>query len=119
MERPPSAHAGTQARTPPAEMVAGQKQHQSSDEIKDLEILHPSPAACILPMCFGEAGKRRHLQCPVMFPEGFVLSGSLPTGVCTGHLDGQVISNVLFLPNSGGHVLKKEVFSPPVFFWEH
>lgn len=56
-ERPPSAHAGTQARMPPAEVVAGQKQHQSSEEIKDLEILHPVSAACILPVCFGEAGE--------------------------------------------------------------
>lgn len=94
------------------------RNNQSLDEIKDLEVLHPSPAVCILPVCFGEAGERRHLQCPIMFPEDFVLSGNLPTGMCTGHVDGQVISNVLVLPNSGGQVLQKEVFSHSVFLWE-
>lgn len=57
VERPPRAHAGTWDRMPPAEVVAGQKQHQSTGEIKDLEILHPAPAACVLPVCFGEAGE--------------------------------------------------------------
>lgn len=36
-------------------MVAGQEQHQSLDEIKDFEILHPASDACVLPVCFGEA----------------------------------------------------------------
>lgn len=130
-ERPPSAHVGTQARVPPAEVVAGQKQYQSSDETQDLEILHPAPAPCVLPACFGEAGEPANaldlvvigqraspLMSLLMFPEDFVLDGSPPTGMCTGHLGGHVVSSVLVLPNSGGHELKKEVFSPAVFSWE-
>lgn len=82
-------------------------------------------------MCFGEAGEPANvldivdigkraspLMCLLMFPKDFVLGGSPPTGMCTGHLDGQVMSNVLVLPNPGWHELKKEVFSPPVFSWE-
>lgn len=42
---------------PPAEVVAGQEQHQSLDEIKDFEILRPASDACVLPVCFGEAGE--------------------------------------------------------------